>query len=196
MAEVLSASCHRPLEVAPSPQKARMKPPELGPAKPPPVVADEPKPAAEVRTAAASEPAAAPAGHATIDNAPALPGDIEKVIVTLERQSKSAQEAYADEEKPNEELGARLDEFYDAATGLRRTWRRANGKGFSAFTNKLLRPSAQEANRHAVEVQAKELVHRGSQIDGLLEKISMGPVATGYWKEVRRNLKLLEGSFR
>lgn len=183
---------------APPPKKSRMKPsaPEPKAVIPPPVVAEAPKPPVEVSPPAVTEPAAEPAPTTVSDDsAAALPGDAESVILALERLSSNAQEAYSNEEQPNEELSARLEEFADAASGVRKAFRKTKGKSFGAIKDKLLRRSSPEADRKAVEVQAKDLVRRGARVDDLLGNTPMGPAAMGYWKEIRRDLKRLAAAF-
>lgn len=167
-------------------------PPEPAPSSPEPVAAPEPAPpppAVAGPAPAASEPAAA------LDPF----NEMDEVIVSIEDLSKKALKSYEDAELDTA-LGEKLESFYDGAVSLRREFRTATGTGIRGTLGTLKdslrrRGGGRDVDTRKLEIKAKDLVRRSSDVEGLIAGDPGGPMVEDYWREIRRHLKRLEKLF-
>lgn len=145
--------------------------------------------------APASEPENAEPENAGLDRFTKM----DETIVNIERLSKQVLDAYEDSDLGGS-IGDRLDSFAGAAKDLRKTFRRVTGTGIGGIKENLRgifsrNRTGKEGETKALEVQARELVRKGEEIDRLAGSDPLGPAATEYWQDVRRQLKRLNGYF-
>ncbi|HVT19214.1 MAG TPA: serine/threonine-protein kinase [Thermoanaerobaculia bacterium] len=156
--------------------------------------AAQPPPAAVQESGAEEAPVRSTAGGGVaVDRL----NEMENVVVTLEQEAKHALDAYEQQERKSE-VGPRLEEFVNAAVGLRKAFRKATGTGFGfrVLRDKLLKRGSREADQQDLEVKSRDLIHQGAEVDRLISRDPMGSAAMSFWRKVRHKLKQLSGFYR
>ena len=177
-----SASSSAPVRKSPPARSRKQQeapaPAPLAPPEPEPVAMPEP----EEPVMAETEP---------VEHDPVLERfrEMDAVIVSLEDLSKRAWKAYKEADRDTA-LGPKLASFRDAAVALRKEFRTVTGTG-GVFT-KLRRRSS---DTRKLESQARDLLRRSGEIEGLIAGDSGDPRVESSWREIRRQLERLEGFF-
>lgn len=206
--EASSATSAEPVQREQTPPERRAK----VPAEPPSRKQQESSaPSAPAPAPAQPEPVAtpAPAPPPTGEQPAPAPGEsgaaldpfneMDEVIVSIEDLSKKALTAYEDADMETA-LGPKLESFAEGAVAMRREFRTATGTGvrgtFGTLRESLRRRGGgREVDTRKLEIKAKDLFRRSGEVDGLIGGDSGGPVIEDYWREIRRQLRRLEGFF-
>ena len=173
----------------PAPKPTRRKASE---AAPPPVEAAAPP--AAVPEPARTAPAPAPdEAQPTTQAAAGIDQfkEMEDLVINVARLSEKAYEAY-EEEGREDDLLNRLSSFHEAATEMRREFRRTTGTGVRGTLSKLKGRGGQGDTR-ALEIQVQDLDRKAADIDRSISASS--PTTQDYWREARSNLRRLSGYF-
>jgi hypothetical protein len=118
---------------------------------------------------------------------------MEELVIGVKNLSDQARQAY-EQEGRNDELAESLKEFQNAATGIRRTFRRATGTGLWGKINIFKRKDSgsRQADAEALSLKIKELEQKGGEIDRLMKSNPPSANTLAIWREVHSNLERLK----
>lgn len=167
------------------PEKTPLPPPEPAPSpvvEPQPIVPAVPEPA----------PQPAPSGKG-VDQFK----EMEELVLSVESLGNKTLEAYGEEGR-EDQLLARLEDFAEAAVGLRKEFRKVTGtgvRGFGQNVKNVFRRSGKETDTRTLEIKVEDLTRRAAEIDGLMSSSPPGQTSMDYWKEMQSNLRRLQAYF-
>jgi len=121
---------------------------------------------------------------------------MDEVVSNLKSLSAQVYQAHL-RESGEDELADHLEEFENAATDMRKAFKRATGTGLGAKVRGLFKKQNDGKEEAATDLltRAGDLEQTGSAIDRMIESNPPGSATQALWKEIRSNRVRLKSFF-